>query len=223
VPGSRLADSPLTLEDVRLGAGELFALGDDDQDSLLFAYEGSGLMALAGESHRLEARHAALVLAGERAAVTGDDGGIAFVRAVVGLQADRHAPLGERQVIAALDGAGSDVATGSRSFEVLFGPHNGSTRATLFMGFVPPGKAPWHFHLYDEIVWIPQGPGRLHLESRVEELGQGSSFRLRPRELHIVENTGSDTLEVLGVFSPAGTPSAAYLPPEIAAAYSFVG
>jgi mannose-6-phosphate isomerase-like protein (cupin superfamily) len=79
------------------------------------------------------------------------------------------------------------------------------------MGFVPPGKAPWHFHLYDEIVWIPHGPGRLHLEDRFVDFGRGAAFRLRPRQVHIVENTGKDTLEVLGLFTPAGSPSAAYL------------
>ena len=59
-----------------------------------------------------------------------------------------------------------EKATRARSFRILFGPHNGSTRATLFAGFVPPGKAPWHYHLYDEIVWVPEGPGRLHLGER---------------------------------------------------------
>ena len=52
-------------------------------------------------------------------------------------------------------------ATGARSFQVLFGPHNGSARATLFVGHLPPGRAPWHYHLYDEIVWVPFGPGRV--------------------------------------------------------------
>jgi quercetin dioxygenase-like cupin family protein len=150
------------------------------------------------------------VLAGELATVTSNAAGVSFVCGRVGSTADRHAPLGPREVVARLDG-GADVATGARSFEILFGPRNGSTRATLFRGFVPPGKAPWHFHLYDEIVWIPEGPGRLHLDEGVDDLEHGSAFRLRPRQVHIVENTGSSTLELLGLFTPAGSPSAAYL------------
>ena len=205
-------DSSLSLEDVRLGAGEAFALGEAKRDSLVFVYAGGALLNLAQDSHRLEPRTAALVLADEDATITADDAGLSFVCGRVRTAADRHAPLGPREVVTRLDGAGSDLATGARSFEVLFGPHNGSAHATLFMGFVPPGKAPWHFHLYDEIVWIPQGPGRLHLEEGVDELEGGSAFRLRPRQVHIVENTGSSTLEVLGLFSPAGSPSAAYLP-----------
>ena len=113
-------------------------------------------------------------------------------------------------------------ATGSRSFQILFGPHNGSRRATMFVGYVPPGKAPWHYHLYDEIVWIWRGPGRYHLGDEVEPLEDGSAFRITPREMHIVENTHPEReLAVLGIFTPAGSPSAAYLTPDIAATYGF--
>jgi quercetin dioxygenase-like cupin family protein len=206
-----LEDSPLSLEDIRLDAGEVLALTEDEHDSLLYVYEGGALLSVSGVPHRLEARTAALVLAGEAASVTGDDAGISFIRGLAGAAADRHAPLGPREVITRTDGAGADLATGARAFEILFGPGNGSTRATLFMGLVPPGKAPWHFHLYDEIVWIPEGPGRLHLDDGVGELEAGSAFRLRPRKVHIVENTGSSTLELIGLFTPAGSPSAAYL------------
>jgi quercetin dioxygenase-like cupin family protein len=110
--------------------------------------------------------------------------------------------------------AATAAATGSRSFQVLLGPDNGSVRATLFAGFIPPGRAPWHYHLYDEIVWVYRGSGRLHLGEDETELRAGSAFRLRPRDLHIVENTSpDDELAVIGIFTPAGSPSAAYLPP----------
>ena len=81
----------------------------------------------------------------------------------VGGEVDLHAPMGPRELVVTPDEHDAQQATGGRSFEILFGPHNGSTRATLFAGFVPPGRAPWHYHLYDEIVWVPDGPGRLHL------------------------------------------------------------
>ena len=204
-------DSPLSLEEMRLGPGHTLALAEDDADALLYVYDGSALLELSAREHRLERRTAALVLSGEDATLTGAESGVSLVCGRVGPSADRHAPLGEREVVTRLDGANASVATGARSFDVLFGPGNGSTRATLFMGFVPPGKAPWHFHLYDEIVWIPEGTGRLHLEDRVDDLAHGSAFRLRPRQVHIVENSGADTLEVLGLFTPAGSPSAAYL------------
>jgi quercetin dioxygenase-like cupin family protein len=129
--------------------------------------------------------------------------------------------MGAFDRVVAIDHVEPGKATGSRSFQVLFGPHNGSTRATMFAGYIPPGKAPWHYHLYDEIVWVWRGSGRFHLEQGgVEELPEGAAFRLSPREVHIVENLSPDTeLAVLGIFTPAGSPSAAYLMPDVAAAY----
>jgi len=130
--------------------------------------------------------------------------------------------MGARDHIVPIDAVEPGKATGSRSFQILFGPHNGSRRATMFVGYVPPGKAPWHYHLYDEIVWIWRGPGRYHLGDEVEPLEDGSAFRITPREVHIVENTHPEReLAVLGIFTPAGSPSAAYLTPDIAATYGF--
>ncbi len=59
-----------------------------------------------------------------------------------------------------------------------------------------------------------RGTGRLHIGDAVEPLGHGSVFRLHPREVHIVENLDPEhELVVLGIFTPAGSPSAAYLMP----------
>ena len=218
-----IGDSALALRRVALGPGDSSALADPDLDSLLYVVAGTGLVTLDGSEHTLRARCAALVLAGEEAAITSGDG-IEVVVATVRPEADRHAPLGPREVVVSLDDADPQDASGARSFQVLFGPHNGSTRATLFAGFVPPGKAPWHYHLYDEIVWVPEGPGRLHIGETTAELEAGSAFRLRPRQVHIVENPSTDReLTVLGIFTPAGSPSAAYLTPDVAAEYRFAG
>ena len=69
-----------------------------------------------------------------------------------------------------------------------------------------------------------RGEGRLHIGEEVEALAPGAAFRLRPREVHIVENTQPEAeLAVLGIFTPAGSPSAAYLEPHVAGAYTFAG
>ena len=132
--------------------------------------------------------------------------------------------MGAAETAVALDHVEPGKATGARSFQVLFGPHNGSTRATLFVGYIPPGKAPWHYHLYDEIVWVLRGEGRLYVGDAVEALAPGSAFRLHAREVHIVENTHPlEELAVLGIFTPAGSPSAAYLTADVAASYTIAG
>jgi len=222
---AKIGDSELALDVVRLAAETRLALDDDNEhDSLLFAFEGSGSLMIGEDTHALAAQAAALVAAGEQFSLEAGRDGLAVLRTTVGPGAELHAPLGPRDAVVRLSDAASDRATGARSFEVLLGPHNGCTRATLFVGHVPPGRAPWHYHLYDEIVWIPDGLGRLHLGSDVEELEPGTAFRLRPREVHVVENASDETdMALVGVFTPAGSPSAAYLTAEVASEYRFTG
>ena len=220
VPG--VGDSALALRAVTLAPGMRAGIADDEVDSLVFVSAGSGLLVVGDEASPLRARDAGLVLAGEEAELEAT-GALDAVVLTAGAETDLHAPMGTRETVVSLDDAGQQRATGARSFQILFGPHNGSTRATLFAGYVPPGKAPWHYHLYDEIVFVPEGPGRLHVGESIEELGAGSAFRLRPRQVHIVENPGDAAMTIIGLFTPAGTPSAAYLEPGVKPEYRVAG
>jgi quercetin dioxygenase-like cupin family protein len=195
-----IAGSALAVETLALAGHETVENGSGDVDTIV--------LAVSGHEDGPTAR---LILAGEKDEVTAGAGGSVLVRATIGPETDRHAALGQRERTVSVDRVQAEGATGNRSFEVVFGPHNGSTRATMFVGHVPPGAAPWHFHLYDEIVWIWRGEGRFHTMEGSEPLAPGSAFRIRPREVHIVENTSpTDELVVVGLFTPAGSPSAAY-------------
>jgi quercetin dioxygenase-like cupin family protein len=217
-----LDGSALALRTLTLGAGMTASIGEPGHDSLLYVVSGAGLLAVGDDSASVRARSAGLVLAGEEAALSAS-GELEVLIATVGPGTDLHAPMGRRDLTVSLDSTDAEAATGSRSFQILFGPHNASTRATLFAGFIPPGKAPWHYHLYDEIVWVPDGPGRLHLAEGDEALGAGAAFRLRPRQVHIVENEGEAEMTIIGIFTPAGSPSAAYLTADVAGEYRFAG
>jgi quercetin dioxygenase-like cupin family protein len=218
VDGSALALTTLLVEP---SAGQ--AVGDPEQDTLLFVPEGEATLTLAGGvAHRLGPGGAAALVEAGTAGTVSTETATSVILATVGEGGiDLHAPMGAAEVVTALEAVEAGQATGSRSFQVLYGPHNGCVRATLFVGYIPPGKAPWHYHLYDEIVWVLRGSGRLHLRDRApEELRAGCAFRLRPREVHIVENLSADgELAVLGLFTPAGSPSAAYLEPGVLAEY----
>jgi quercetin dioxygenase-like cupin family protein len=205
--------SPLALSARRVEAGAPLTIDDAALDSLLYVAAGSGSFALDGATSDLSSGTAALALAGERATITATSA-LELVHVTVGPVQDLHAALGPRETVVRVDRDRTEEALGTRAFQILFGPHNGSIRATLFTGFIPPGRSPWHYHLYDELVWIPEGPGRLHRPDSVEPepLEAGSAFRLRPRHVHIVENAGAENeMVVVGIFTPAGTPSAAYL------------
>lgn len=214
-------DSALALRARSVAPGETLAVGEEASDVLLYVASGSGRLRLGSEEHLLDAGSAALVVAGEEAEISAETD-LSIVVTTAGGEVDLHAPMGPRETVVALVRSDAETASGSRAFQIFFGPHNGSTRATFFAGFVPPGRAPWHYHLYDEIVWMPEGPGRLHLEGTTTDLGRGSAFRLRPRQVHIVENLSpDDEMTIVGVFTPAGSPSAAYLTPELAAEYRY--
>jgi quercetin dioxygenase-like cupin family protein len=214
-PGSELA-----LHTLRLQPGAALDLADPLHDTLLFAHDGAG--ELDGEP--LARRAAALVPADKPGTLTAGAEGLSCVRGTLGAATDLHAPMGGLEPAVALDHVEPGTATGARSFQVLYGPHNGSTRATMFVGYIPPGRAPWHYHLYDEIVWVLEGQGALHLGDDVSPLSPGVAFRLHPREVHIVENTDPVAeLAVLGIFTPAGSPSAAYLTADVAETYAIGG
>jgi len=208
-----LDGSPLALSARRVEADQPLSIDDDGLDSLLYVAGGAGSLALDGATSDLGPGTAALVIAGERATITASST-LDLVQVTVGAVQDLHATLGPRETVVHVDPSHNEQALGTRGFQVLFGPHNGSIRATLFTGYIPPGRSPWHYHLYDEIVWIPEGPGRLHRpdSEEPEPLEAGSAFRIRPRHVHIVENASPDmAMTVVGFITPAGTPSAAYL------------
>jgi mannose-6-phosphate isomerase-like protein (cupin superfamily) len=98
--------------------------------------------------------------------------------------------------------------TGDRRFRVLFGPGRGCEAATQFVGEIPPGRAPIHSHTYDEVVLILDGEGVLHAGEADRPLASGTCVHLPPGTPHCLENTGRNTLRVLGVFHPGGSPAA---------------
>jgi len=210
VPGAD--GSQLSLGALDLAAGDAASLGRDGADALVFVTAGGGSVDVDGAVHTLALGSGALVLPHENGRLSAGADGLRAVVTRVAPGEHLHAPLGDRAVAVALNAVESGAATGSRSFQILFGPHNGCLFATLFVGYIPPGAAKLHYHLYDEIVMVVDGEGRLHLGGDETPLEVGSAFRLRPQERHIVENASADRdLVVLGVFTPAGSPSAAYL------------
>ncbi len=99
---------------------------------------------------------------------------------------------------------------GDRWYRVLVDERAGSRQVTQFVGAIPPGRAPDHFHLYEEVLVILTGQGRMWAGTTATEIGPGSCVFLPRRQVHCVENTGTGELRLLGVFFPAGSPAVAY-------------
>jgi mannose-6-phosphate isomerase-like protein (cupin superfamily) len=100
--------------------------------------------------------------------------------------------------------------TGDRWYRVLVDDALGSTQVTQFVGAIPPGRAPDHFHEYEEVLCILAGQGRMWAGEASTPIAPGSLVFLPRRQVHCTENTGREELRLLGVFYPAGSPAVAY-------------
>jgi quercetin dioxygenase-like cupin family protein len=54
-----------------------------------------------------------------------------------------------------------------------------------------------HSHSYDEIVYVIDGEGTLHLGGQETPIGPGSAMHLPPLVEHCLENTGKGSMRVL--------------------------
>lgn len=97
------------------------------------------------------------------------------------------------------------MPTGDRWYRVLI-----DSEVTQFVGSIPPGRAPDHFHEYEEVLFILKGEGRAHIGDKSTRIESGSCVYLPRRQMHCVENTGTGELRLLGVFYPAGSPAVRY-------------
>jgi mannose-6-phosphate isomerase-like protein (cupin superfamily) len=100
--------------------------------------------------------------------------------------------------------------TADRWYRVLLDERVGSREVTQFVGGIPSGRAPDHFHEYEEVLCILSGRGRLWAGRSSTPIGPGSCVFLPRRQVHCVENTGEGELRLLGVFYPAGSPAVRY-------------
>jgi mannose-6-phosphate isomerase-like protein (cupin superfamily) len=100
--------------------------------------------------------------------------------------------------------------TADRWYRVLVDDEIGSTQVTQFVGSIPPGRAPDHFHNYEEVLFILKGKGRMWAGETNTPIAPGACIYLPKGQVHCVENTGKDELRLLGVFYPAGSPSVRY-------------
>jgi mannose-6-phosphate isomerase-like protein (cupin superfamily) len=106
-----------------------------------------------------------------------------------------------------------DIRAGQdRLFRYLVYTDVGCQQITQFVGWIPPGKAPVHYHTYEEGIFILEGHGIVHTDDESCEFGTGSSIYFPIGVRHCVENPGTSTIKLLGAFYPSGSPAEAYEP-----------
>lgn len=185
--------------------------GDGSQrDVALFALNGSGTIAVDGEPHPLAPETAVYVAAGESYEIDNDGPDDIEVVSVSVPRAAGAAADGPRRVTIRLADQESHRATTDRLFNYLVHPGVGCPSLTQFVGYVPTAPAATHYHPYDEVIYILDGTGVISIDGTETPLAAGTCIHLPPRQPHRLLNTGTDTMRLLGVFTPAGDPSEAY-------------
>lgn len=180
---------------------------------MLYVLSGSGALSLAGERSDVAAGSAAYVARGTPWSVEDADDLVVLsvlVRDPIPADGRTHVVLGAAE---------TENATAGRQFQLLATPAIGCASVTQFIGIIPVGRAPDHFHTYEEVVYVLDGTGALHIDGESEELRAGSVVHLPARLVHCLENVGPGTMRVLGVFRPAGSPAEAYYPDGTPAQY----
>ena len=199
--GRRFEVGPFTQRLVQLDGD----LGRHDADELVFVLEGSGTAEIDGGERALRRGIALSVPAGTSWTARGD------ARAISVLV---HEPdPSDGLAVVDCDEVEKGTATAGRQF-VLGAP---CPSATQFIGLIPPGRAPDHFHYYDEVIYVREGEGYLDVGGEQAPIRAGTCIHLPKTLVHSLANTGEREMRVLGVFRPAGSPAEAYYPDGTAA------
>ena len=199
---------------IRFAPGQSVPHGGGTREELLFAVSGAGTVRVDGAQHELGPETGVLVAPGERYQVENQGPEELVLVSVLALEPDDDlANEAERRAVRLAEQraypAGKD-----REFRYVANEDVGCRTVTQFVGSIPPGRAKAHYHTYEEVAYILEGEGVLHIGGESSTVRAGSCIHFPPREPHILENVGTGTLRVLGVFHPAGDPSMAYNVPE---------
>jgi mannose-6-phosphate isomerase-like protein (cupin superfamily) len=223
--------SAISLRVLEFARGLSPTLANASCDEILFVLAGKGVVLLDGHSYTVVPETGIYLKPGARLAVEVDDAApepLIMISsrcpdpgpdAAVGSPAARVADRSGLAQVATSRSSHpplvrlSDCApetTADRWYRVLLDETVGSAQVTQFVGGIPPGRAPDHYHEYEEVLCILKGQGRLWAGASNTPIEAGSCVFLPRRQVHCVENTGSGELRLLGVFYPAGSPAVRY-------------
>lgn len=194
-----------------------------EAEEALFVVEGEGELRLAGERHALEAETGINLGPGQEYELCNESSdpmrivcvrirGAAVNALDVGPAVDAAPDAPARVLVRRLADQTAQDATTDRQFRIVADPATGLRSATHFVGYVPPARAPDHFHTYDEVIYVLDGEGTFHAGAVSRPISAGSCIELPARTVHCLENTGQDVMRLVAVFRPPGSPAAAYYP-----------
>jgi mannose-6-phosphate isomerase-like protein (cupin superfamily) len=206
--GKATGADAISLRVLEFEPGKSPELHSDEFDEVLYVLDGNCAVVIDSNAYEVGPETGVYVRPGQTLSV--DNPGPDLVRIVSSqtpakpAHACEHTPpivkLADRRAL----------PTADRWYRVLVDDEVGSKQVTQFVGSIPPGRAPDHFHEYEEVLFILRGEGRIWAGEDSTLIGPGSCVYLPRRQVHCVENTGTGELRLLGVFYPAGSPAVRY-------------
>ena len=203
---------------VEAGPGISPVISADGRDTVLFITAGSGEVEICGRRFPAEARSGLYIRPDESYRIHNShatpvtlfvsngpgSADLAWRDSMEGEfapeQPDRVAEIdpSQRQAMAA------------RYFQMLICRDHGSTRVTQFCGNIPLSKGEPHRHLYEEALIILTGEGVVWTEETKTPIGAGDVLFLPRKQIHSVQCTVPQGMEVVGVIYPGDNPSINY-------------
>ncbi|HKV36136.1 MAG TPA: cupin domain-containing protein [Pyrinomonadaceae bacterium] len=191
--------SLISMRVLEFGPGQSAELSNEDLDEVLFSLDQCRLV-IGEHTYELEPQSGVFIPAQKAFRVENPGTNSVYL---VSSQAPRQERGIEPRIVRLADQRA--MPTGDRWYRVLI-----DSEVTQFVGSIPPGRAPDHFHEYEEVLFILRGEGRMWTEARSTPIEAGSCIYLPRKQVHCVENTGAGELRLLGVFYPAGSPAVRY-------------
>jgi quercetin dioxygenase-like cupin family protein len=207
--GAHTGSPWLELSVLELESGGSCARATGGREEVLFVLSGHGTLRTGATDHALEPEAGAYIPPNSEYELSapGDEELL-----IVAIRVPDPVANGASVVVRRLADQADEEATAERSFRIVSDPDTGLRSGTQFVGYIPPGRAPDHFHTYDEAIYVLDGQGAFHAGGESWTLGPGSCISLPARTIHCLENTGPDVMRVMAVFRPAGSPAVAYYP-----------
>jgi mannose-6-phosphate isomerase-like protein (cupin superfamily) len=203
-PGSTSTRLVQRVERFRRGRSTARSL--EGSQEVLYVASGRGRLHVGERGYELEPDTGAYVTSGEEYAVETDSDEELVLVCVRAPQEGEPRLDPDRRTVRFADREPL-TAKPDREFRYLVNQDLGCPDVTQFIGLIPPGRAPMHSHAYDEVIYVVEGKGVLHLDGAETQIAAGSCIHLPPLQEHCLENTGRGTMRVLGVFHPSGDPA----------------
>lgn len=201
--------------EITSASSPVMSLGE--RDVILFIGAGSGTVDISGRKFSVKSTDGVYVRPSEAIQLAADPGETlkVFVLAcplgelewLESMPANFDAKFPERVV--AVD-AQQRTAMGQRYFQILVDKRIGSKVITQFIGHIPRSKAAPHRHLYEEAIIVLSGEGYMWTEDRKARVTAGDVIFLPRKQIHSLEATSADGIDVVGVICPGDNPSINY-------------